>query len=84
MAANGQLKVCGVKLCNQQRRAVQLRGMSTHGLQWYSDCVNSNSIGALANDWGADVMRISMYIQEGGYETNPRTTRTWSARSSTR
>ena len=71
VAANGQLKVCGVKLCNQQRQAVQLRGMSTHGLQWYSDCVNSSSIGALANDWGADVMRISMYIQEGGYETNP-------------
>ncbi len=30
------------------------------------------SLDALANDWKADVLRISMYIQEGGYETNPR------------
>jgi len=68
--ANGQLHVCGVKLCNKSRAAVQLRGMSTHGLQWFSQCVNDASMDALAGDWGADVMRISMYIQEGGYETD--------------
>ncbi|UVS78180.1 cellulase family glycosylhydrolase [Actinokineospora sp. UTMC 2448] len=71
VAANGQLRVCGVKLCNEQNRPVQLRGMSTHGIQWYADCVNDASIDALAHDWGADVMRISMYVQEGGYETDP-------------
>ncbi|HEY0452077.1 glycoside hydrolase family 5 protein [Actinophytocola sp.] len=69
--ANGQLRVCGVKLCNSRRAAVQLRGMSTHGLQWYSQCVNDASLDALAGDWGADIMRISMYVQEGGYETDP-------------
>ena len=72
VAANGQLKVCGVKLCNNQRQAVQLRGMSTHGLQWYQQCVNNNAaLDALAGDWGADVVRISMYVQEDGYETDP-------------
>ncbi|MGH3431367.1 MAG: glycoside hydrolase family 5 protein [Thermocrispum sp.] len=71
LAANGQLNVCGVKLCNDQREAIQLRGMSTHGIQWYDQCVNDASLDALADDWGADVMRISMYIQEGGYETDP-------------
>ncbi|WP_394847025.1 cellulase family glycosylhydrolase [Pendulispora brunnea] len=70
--ANGQLKVCGTKLCNQNGKAIQLRGMSTHGLQWYRQCINSASLDALANDWKADVVRLSMYIQEGGYETNPR------------
>ncbi|MGB3440054.1 MAG: glycoside hydrolase family 5 protein [Actinophytocola sp.] len=69
--ANGQLEVCGVKLCNDQRQAVQLRGMSTHGLQWYGQCVNDASLDALAGDWGASVMRISMYVQEDGYETDP-------------
>ncbi|MGW7369633.1 cellulase family glycosylhydrolase, partial [Streptomyces sp. NPDC054841] len=69
---NGQLKVCGTKLCNQYGKPVQLRGMSTHGLQWYSQCVTSGSLNALATDWNADVLRISMYIQEGGYETDPR------------
>ncbi len=70
-ATNGQLKVCGVKLCNKNRQAIQLRGMSTHGLQWYRQCVNDASLDALAGDWGASVMRISMYVQEGGYETDP-------------
>ena len=71
-AVNGQLKVCGVKLCNQAGQQVQLRGMSTHGIQWYAQCVKTASLDALAKDWKADVLRISMYIQEGGYETNPR------------
>jgi endoglucanase len=71
-AAKGQLRVCGTKLCNSSGQQVQLRGMSTHGIQWFSQCVKPASLDALANDWGADVLRISMYIQEGGYETNPR------------
>ncbi|MEU4806863.1 glycoside hydrolase family 5 protein [Actinosynnema sp. NPDC023587] len=69
---NGQLKVCGVKLCNEHGKPIQLRGMSTHGIQWYSQCVKTASLDALADDWKADVLRISMYIQEDGYETNPR------------
>ncbi|MEU5551480.1 cellulase family glycosylhydrolase [Micromonospora sp. NPDC047793] len=69
---NGQLRVCGVQLCNKYGRPIQLRGMSTHGIQWYSQCVNNASLDALAYDWNADVLRISMYIQEGGYETDPR------------
>ncbi|MET9800296.1 glycoside hydrolase family 5 protein [Streptomyces sp. NPDC006368] len=72
VAVNGQLKVCGTKLCNQHGTPVQLRGMSTHGLQWYSQCLTSGSLNALATDWKADVLRVSMYIQEGGYETDPR------------
>jgi endoglucanase len=72
VAINGQLKVCGLKLCNQAGKEIQLRGMSTHGLQWHANCVSDASLDALAGDWKADVLRISMYIQEGGYETNPR------------
>ncbi|ORT53429.1 glycoside hydrolase family 5 protein [Streptomyces sp. CB03238] len=72
VAVNGRLKVCGTKLCNQHGAPVQLRGMSTHGLQWYRQCVTSSSLNALATDWNADVLRISTYIQEGGYETDPR------------
>lgn len=72
VAANGQLHVCGTKLCNKNGKQIQLRGMSTHGLQWYPQCVTGGSLDALATDWKADVVRLSMYIQEGGYETNPR------------
>ncbi|MEV6104470.1 glycoside hydrolase family 5 protein [Streptomyces sp. NPDC051940] len=68
---NGQLRICGTKLCNASGHPVQLRGMSTHGLQWYYQCLTTGSLNALADDWNADVMRISMYIQEDGYETDP-------------
>ncbi|MBT1695885.1 cellulase family glycosylhydrolase [Fulvivirgaceae bacterium PWU4] len=70
---NGKLSVCGTKLCNQYGFPIQLRGMSTHGIQWYGwgSCLTEASLNALANDWGADILRISMYVQEGGYETNP-------------
>ncbi len=72
VSRNGQLHVCGVKLCNQNNQPVQLRGMSTHGIQWYANCIKTASLDALAYDWKADILRISMYVQEGGYETNPR------------
>ncbi|NED79031.1 cellulase family glycosylhydrolase [Streptomyces sp. SID11233] len=68
---NGRLHVCGVNLCNQYDRPVQLRGMSTHGIQWFSQCYNAASMDALADDWKADLLRIAMYVQEDGYETDP-------------
>ncbi len=70
---NGQLKVCGTQLCNQYNKPIQLRGMSTHGIQWYGwgNCLTESSLDALAYDWDADILRISLYVQEGGYETDP-------------
>lgn len=73
VAKNGQLRVIGLKLCNQYGNPIQLRGMSTHGIQWYGwgSCLTEASLDALANDWGADILRISLYVQEGGYDTDP-------------
>ncbi|WP_327270253.1 cellulase family glycosylhydrolase [Streptomyces sp. NBC_01218] len=68
---NGQVHVCGVNLCNQYNRPIQLRGMSTHGIQWFSACYNNASMDALAKDWKADLLRVAMYVQESGYETDP-------------
>jgi endoglucanase len=71
VAKNGKLHVCGTQLCNSANQPVQLRGMSTHGLQWFANCINDDSLDALAQDWKADIVRVSMYVQEGGYQTNP-------------
>ena len=73
VTTHGKLYVCNTSLCNQNNEPVQLRGLSTHGLQWYgwNNCVTDASLDALYYDWGADVLRISLYVQEGGYETNP-------------
>ncbi len=71
VAMNGQLTVCGNKLCNAQGNPIQLKGMSTHGLQWYGNCVTPASLDALTEQFKANVIRLSLYVQEGGYETNP-------------
>ncbi|BCL17998.1 cellulase family glycosylhydrolase [Micromonospora sagamiensis] len=71
VAVNGQLQVCGANLCNQYGKPIQLRGMSSHGIQWFPHCYNDASLDALAKDWLADLFRISMYVQEDGYETDP-------------
>lgn len=73
IARHGKLHVCGNQLCNQYNTPVQLRGMSTHGIQWYGwgSCLTEASLDALAYDWDADILRIAMYVQEGGYESNP-------------
>jgi endoglucanase len=71
VSINGQLHVCGVNLCNQYNRPIQLRGMSTHGIQWFSECYTGASLDALAKDWKSDLFRVAMYVQEQGYETDP-------------
>lgn len=70
---NGKLSICGTKICNQSQKPIQLRGMSSHGLQWlgWGKCITGPSLNALANDWKVDVVRIALYVQEGGYETDP-------------
>lgn len=79
VSINGQLKVCGTHLCNEHDQQIQLRGMSSHGIQWYGwqgsktekPCLTTTSLDNLVTNWGASIIRISMYIQEDGYETDP-------------
>ena len=70
---HGQLQVIGTDLCNAAGEPVQLRGMSSHGLQWFGwgECLTPNSLDVLATDWRADCCRLAIYVQEGGYETDP-------------
>lgn len=70
--AYGQIQVCGADLCDENGNPIQLTGMSSHGLQWFDHCLTDSSLDALAYEWGSDVFRIAMYVQEGGYEEDPR------------
>lgn len=66
------LDINGVKtLCDSQGNPIQLRGMSTHGLQWFPQILNNNAFEALSDDWGANVVRLAMYVGEEGYAINP-------------
>jgi endoglucanase len=50
---------------------IQLRGMSTHGVQWFPEIINNNAFAALSNDWDSNVIRLAMYVGESGYASNP-------------
>ncbi len=65
VAQNGHLSVSGTNLINQGGNAIQLRGMSTHGLQYFDSFYTENAIKALGEGWGADIIRISSYVNEG-------------------
>ncbi|MFC4454801.1 carbohydrate-binding domain-containing protein [Deinococcus sonorensis] len=71
----GALKIvrlnCMTTLVDASGTPIQLRGMSTHGLQWFPGIVNDNAFNTLANDWGSNVVRLAMYVSEGGYATDP-------------
>ena len=67
-AASGRLHVSGTKLTDSSGNAVQLKGVSTHGISWFPDYVNYDAFATLKNDWGANVVRIAMYPEEyNGY-----------------
>src|SRR5574344_1930433 len=71
VAKYGKLCVKDGQLCDQSGNPVQLRGMSTHGVQWFSNIyTNPSAIESLVNNWNINVFRIAMYVQESGYATN--------------
>lgn len=67
---NGWLQVSGTRLCNEAGEPVVLRGMSSHGIQWFSQFTSSRSIAGTA-DYGANLYRVAMYTGEGGYLSQP-------------
>ena len=58
---SGRLRVEGAQLVDASGEAVQLRGISTHGLTWYPDFVSENLFRQLAEDWNCNMIRLAMY-----------------------
>jgi len=63
----GQLRVEGAKLLAEDGRQIQLRGVSSHGLQWSGKYANEDVIRWLRDDFNIQVWRAAMYLSEGGY-----------------
>ena len=57
---NGKLQVIGNNLCDENANPIQLRGVGSHGLNHFGDCINDRSIESLVNHWGADILRVSI------------------------
>ncbi len=75
----GKLKVEGANLCDKNGESIQLRGMSTHGIQYFDQFYTKNLITSLALYWKADIIRISCYVNEGNsdYLDSPAKWRTY-------
>ena len=60
-------------LCDSKGNPVQLRGMSSHGLQWAGVAnLTETNMRVLRNEWNTNVFRIAIYVdEEGGYAYNP-------------
>lgn len=70
VAENGFLQVKGTTLCNQKGEPIVLRGMSSHGVHWFSQYTSAQSIANTAS-YGANLFRVAMYTGEGGYLSQP-------------
>ena len=64
--AHGQLSVSGTQIVDQKGQAFQLRGVSTHGINWDAGrpYVNQAAFQTLRDDWGANAIRLAMYTAE--------------------
>ena len=65
-ANHGALSVKGTDIVDKSGKQYQLKGVSTHGLAWFPDYVNKDAFATFRDDWGANVIRLAMYTDEGG------------------
>ena len=70
---NGWLHTNGSKLENEKNEVFQLRGVSSHGIEWFFDVINHKNLESLKNVWNTNVFRIAMYTDSNsqGYIFNP-------------
>lgn len=61
------LHVEGTQLVDEKNEPVQLRGFSTHGLQWFPQYVNQEFFTQMHDEWHMNAVRLAMYTVEGGY-----------------
>lgn len=69
-SVNGKLHAEGICLADEKGAAVQLRGVSTHGLTWYSEFLNENLFEQISKDWDCNLIRLAMYASV--YESDER------------
>ena len=56
----GKLEIYGTNIVNSEGETVVLKGMSSFGLQSCGDFFTSEVVKTLAEDWGCDVLRITL------------------------
>lgn len=71
---HGRLAVKGTNIVDANGKAIQLRGVSLHGIQHtngsttaFKDYVNKKAFQQLRDEWGVNLIRIPVYTAENGY-----------------
>lgn len=69
----GWLQVNGSTIQNEKGEKIQLRGISSHGIAWFSDLITYENLEYLKKEWNINVFRIAMYTDPNasGYISNP-------------
>ncbi|MCD8015413.1 MAG: glycoside hydrolase family 5 protein [Lachnospiraceae bacterium] len=62
---HGKLSVDGANLVDSKGQTFQLRGISTHGINWDvgEPYVNKKAFKTLRDDWGVNAIRLSLYTE---------------------
>ena len=77
VSSHGALSVDGAALKDGQGEPMVLRGVSSHGINWYPKYLNGGAMETLA-DYGANVQRIAMYTEaRNAYIENPEQNRNY-------
>jgi endoglucanase len=63
----GALRVKGTYLTDQKGKKVVLKGISTHGLQWFPEYVNEKTFRDLHDTFHMNLVRLALYTDENGY-----------------
>ncbi len=64
----GKLQVQDGRLTDMSGNPVQLKGVSTHGMNWFPEYVNEENVKWLHEKMGMNVLRLAMYTAEyNGY-----------------
>lgn len=73
IAYTGWLKTQEANLLNEKEEPIQLRGLSSHGIQWFSDVLTYENLKELKENWNTNVFRIAMYTDPNanGYIAHP-------------
>lgn len=70
VSKHGRLSVKGADLVDSKGNKFQLRGISTHGINWDvgEPYVNKKAFKTLRDEWGVNAVRLAMYTEEyNGY-----------------
>ena len=60
-SVNGRLHVDGIHLVDESGNPVMLRGISTHGLTWFSEFVDNDIFRLLSTEWDCNLIRLPLY-----------------------